>query len=118
MWEKPETNDLPETINLRGVTADQLAENWVMLPGFGRKEILIRCGVRGNYHIDVCMHEHLANLPGLVTNEELQKVVDILARHGKISGLHAAKEFNTVEKKQDLGTNPHNYDGLAGEIIL
>ncbi len=97
MWEEPKTNDLPNVIDLRGLTADQLAENWVMLAGFGRKEILIRCGVRGNDHLDVCMHEHLAKLPGLLTDEELQAVVDILARHGEISGLWYASRFNTVD---------------------
>lgn len=99
MWEKPKTNDLPTVIDLRGVTADELSKNWVMLAGYGRKEILIRAGVRGNDHLDVCMHEHLANLPGLVTDEELQKVVDILARLGEISGLHYASRFNTIDKK-------------------
>ncbi len=97
MWEKTTANDLPKVINLRGETADKLAENWVMLPGFGRKEILVRCGVRGNDHLDVCMHENLAKLPGLVTDQELQAVVDILARYGEISGLWYASRFNTVD---------------------
>lgn len=126
MWRKPITNDLPVVIDLRGETADKLAENWVMLPGFGRKEILVRCGVRGNDHIDVCMHEHLANLPGLVTDEELQKVIDILARYGEISGLHAAKRFNTVSKQDPVGPirlpendgDPTVNDGYPVEPII
>jgi hypothetical protein len=95
MLKEPETNDLPKAIDLHGVTADKLAENWVMLSGFGRKEILVRCGVSGNYHLDVCMSVKLATLPELVSDAQLQGVVDILARHGEISGLHYARRFNT-----------------------
>lgn len=102
MWELTDAKSLPDGLNLRGKTYEEINDGWVNLPGFGRKEILVRTGVRGNLHVDECMHEYIVNLNGLLTLEELQKVVDILARHGEISGLHYAREFNTVGAKKEV----------------
>ena len=94
---EPKDNTLPNVIELRGVTADELAQRWIMLAGFGRKEILVYCGCSnlGNLGLDEAMHSYLPELYAFLTATQLQAVIDVLARHAEVMGLHYAARYNS-----------------------
>ncbi|MDQ5948877.1 MAG: hypothetical protein QG589_2 [Patescibacteria group bacterium] len=99
MIQTPTPFDISE-LNLHGLSLDELGNNrWNMLPGYGRKEIIVRsvqlsARVFPEYVVDVAMTTELSGLTEFLLKSEVQTIVDVLAHKGMFTGMHAASEYN------------------------
>ena len=112
-----ETNVLPAEIDTRGKTPLELSARWAGLAGYGRKEILERWACLKDDVLEKARHVDLEDLSGLLNTEELQRVVDILARYGKTWGLHYAYDYNTCVKSASVMIFKLNLDGRSCSVF-
>lgn len=102
MIQTPVPFDISE-LDLHGLTLEELGNNrWNMLPGYGRKEIVVRsvelsARVFPEYVVDAAMTTELPGLAEFLLKSEVQTIVDVLAHKGTFTGMHYASEYNAKQ---------------------